>query len=134
LQAVLAGDVKVAFLTPSALLSEHVNAGKVKVIGITSSSPSTLFPGVAPISRYLPDYVQEINYALWAPGGLPVEVARPLGVALIKVLQEPDMSAKLQLNGMVKDYRDTASVMQIARREDENIRKVLATTSIRIGG
>jgi len=134
LQALLAGDVKVAFLTPSAMLSEHVGTGKVKVIGVTSPQTSSLFPGVAPIGRHVPGYEQEINYALWAPGGLPPETTGRIEAALIQVLKEPDMTAKLQINGMVKDHRDAAAVTLIARREDDSIRKVLATTSIKIGG
>jgi tripartite-type tricarboxylate transporter receptor subunit TctC len=133
-QALLAGDVGVAFVTPSAMLSEYIASGKVKAIGVTSAQTSILFPGVAPIARYVPNYVQEINYTLWAPGGLPPGIAGRIEAALTQVLAEPDMQAKLQINGMVKDYRDAAAVTQIARREDDSIRNVLATTSIKIGG
>ncbi|MGR4868279.1 Bug family tripartite tricarboxylate transporter substrate binding protein [Variovorax sp. LARHSF232] len=133
MQALLAGDVKVAFLAPSAMVSGHINSGKVKIVGVTSQDESVLAPGVAPIARHVPGFVQQVNYGMWAPGGLPSEIAGRIQAALVDALKEPDMAEKLQINGMVKDYLDAAAVAQIARREDESIRKVLATTSIKVG-
>ena len=134
LQALLGGEIKVALVTPSAMLSEYVRSGRVKVIGVTSPQTSSLFPSAAPIARFVPGYEQEINYALWAPGGLTAETAARIEAALIQELKDPEMPAKLQINGMVKDYRDAAAVTKIARREDTTIRNVLATTSIKLGG
>jgi len=48
-------------------------------------------------------------------------------------MDEVDMEAKLQMNGMAKNYMNAAEVTQVVRRENETIRKILQTTSIKFG-
>lgn len=133
LQAVLAGEVKVCYISSSALLSSFVKSGRVKVIGVASAQPSRLFPGVAPIANFVPNYVQEIDFSLWAPPGVPVEIVSKINATLNHIMDEVDMEAKLQMNGMAKNYMNAAEVTQVVRRENETIRKILQTTSIKFG-
>jgi len=134
LQAVLAKETKSTLQVPSAMLTEYIKTGKVKVIGVTSAQPSALLPGVAPIANHIPNYVQDINFVLWSPPGLPPATAGKIDAALAAVLAQPDMSARLEANGMVKNHGTPAEVGRITRRENDNIRKVLETASIHFGG
>ena len=54
LQALLVGDVKIFYNTPSAQMTEFIKQGKVKVLGVTSAEPSPLIPGSVPISKFVP--------------------------------------------------------------------------------
>lgn len=134
LQAVLAGDVKLYFNTPSALTAEHIKAGRLKVIGVTSAEPSSLFPGGEPISRHVPGFLQEINFALYAPAGTPGDVLARLGEAVQKVLAEPGIAERFHAQGLSLKPIPPAEVTRVARREDASIRKILETTSVKFGG
>ena len=73
----LAGDTKVIFQAPSVQMMEFIR-GKLKVIGVTSAQPSPAVPGAVPLNKFVPGYVQDINFALWAPPGTPADVAAKL--------------------------------------------------------
>ncbi|WP_297752348.1 tripartite tricarboxylate transporter substrate binding protein [Hydrogenophaga sp.] len=133
-QAVLAGDVKFYFNTPSALTAEHLKAGRLKVIGVTSAEPSSLFPGGQPISRHVPGFVQEIAFAMFAPAGTPADVMARLQDALGKVLSEPGLAERFHAQGLSLKPTPAADVMQMARREDASIRRILETTPVKFGG
>ena len=133
-QAVLAGDVKLYFNTPSALTAEHLKAGRLKVIGVTSAEPSSLFPGGEAISKHVPGFLQEINFALYAPAGLPPEVTAQLGAAAQKVLAEPGVAERFHAQGLSLKPIGPDEVLRVARREDASIRTILATTSVKFGG
>ena len=75
LQSVLAGDTKVIFMMPSVQMMEFIKQGKLKVIGVTSAQPSPAVPGAVPLNKFVPGFVQDINFALWAPPGTPADGA-----------------------------------------------------------
>lgn len=133
LQAVLAGDVKVFFNTPSAAIGELLKVGKLKVIGTTSAQPSSLFPGGVPISKYVPGYLQEINFAMFMPAGVQPEVAARLKGALRKVLEEPGLAERFHTLGLSLQPIGADEVTRVAAREMEAIRKTLETTPVRFG-
>ncbi|MGE0098017.1 MAG: Bug family tripartite tricarboxylate transporter substrate binding protein [Hydrogenophaga sp.] len=133
-QAVLAGDVKLYLNVPSSLTAEHIKAGRLKVIGVTSAEPSSLFPGGEPISKHVPGFVQEINFALYAPAGTPADVVGKLREALQKVLTEPGIAERFHLQGLSLKPIGPTEVSKVARREDTSIRKILETTPVKFGG
>ncbi|NDZ18555.1 tripartite tricarboxylate transporter substrate binding protein [Variovorax sp. WS11] len=134
LQAVLAGEVKVYFIVPSAATAEFLKAGKLKALGVTTAQPSPLLPGVGTIGKHVPGYVQEITFALWAPAGVPAEAATRLVDALKKVLDEPETVERFSANGLSLHFRPAHELEQVTRREAENIRRILETTPVKFGG
>jgi tripartite-type tricarboxylate transporter receptor subunit TctC len=133
-QAVLAGDVKLYLNVPSSLTAEHIKAGRLKVIGVTSNEPSSLFPGGQPISKYVPGFLQEIDFAMFAPAGTPADAVTKLREALQKVLMEPGIAERFHAQGLSLKPIGAAEVSRVARREDASIRKILETTPVKFGG
>lgn len=134
LQAVLAGDVNVAFVPPVGTLSEYLRAGKLKLLGVTSAQTSPLFPGAEPISTHVPGYAQEFDYALWAPMGVPRASLATLSAAIEKIMSQTDVGAFLEANGVVSRYLDGEQVAHILRQQNTEIREALAVTGVRLGG
>jgi tripartite-type tricarboxylate transporter receptor subunit TctC len=134
LQALLAGDVKMFFNTPSAQMTEFIRTGKVKVIGVTSADPSPLIPGGVPISRFVPGYVQDINFALWAPAGTPRDVVARLTDAVMKAAAEPGMAEKFHNMGTTLKPASAEEVTRITEREAKNIKTIMETTPVKFGG
>jgi tripartite-type tricarboxylate transporter receptor subunit TctC len=133
LQALLAGDVKIFFNTPSAQMSEFIRLGKVKVLGVTSALTSPLIPGSIPISKFVPGYIQDINFALWAPAGTPAETINKLSDAVKKALSEPGMSERFHGMGTTLAPAGGDEVIRITQREAQNIKTIMETTTVKFG-
>jgi tripartite-type tricarboxylate transporter receptor subunit TctC len=131
LQSVLAGDTKVIFQPPSVQMMEFVKQGKLKVIGVTSAEPSPAVPGAVPLSKFVPGYVQDINFAIWAPPGTPADVAAKLTDSVRKGLSVPGMAEKFIAFSVPLAISGPADVSRITTREANNIRKIMETVPIK---
>jgi tripartite-type tricarboxylate transporter receptor subunit TctC len=131
LQSVLAGDTKVIFQPPSVQMMEFVKQGKLKVIGVTSAEPSPAVPGAVPLSKFVPGYVQDINFAIWAPPGTPADVAAKLTDSVRKGLSVPGMAEKFIGFSVPLAITGPADVSRITAREANNIRKIMETVPIK---
>ena len=129
----LAGDVKVYYNTPSGSLIQHLKDGKLKLIAVASAAESPLLPGAAPIAKYLPGYVQDINYAIYGPPGMPAAIVARLGDAIRKSMAEPGMTEKFQANGVAVALGGPEEVVRITQREAANIKRILETTPVKFG-
>jgi tripartite-type tricarboxylate transporter receptor subunit TctC len=80
---------------PSAL--PHINAGKLRALGVASSAPLPALPEVQTIAAAapLPGFEAVSWYALMAPAGTPREVIQKIHVDTAKVLQLPEVRERL---------------------------------------
>ena len=53
----------------AAAVSNFVDNGKLRAIGVTTTRPSPAFKGVPPIAEVVPGYQVESWYGLYAPAG-----------------------------------------------------------------
>lgn len=135
LTALLAGEVRLLINTPSGPIKEYLRQGKLKLIGVTSEKPSPVVPEGIPLNDSIPGgYVQEINFAMWAPLGTPSEVRGRLTDSLKKVMALPGMTEWLLQAGLANAWAGPDSVTRIARRENIDIRKFRQSTSGKSGG
>ena len=93
-QNLLGGQVHAAFLPPLAV-KPHVEAGKVKIIAISSPKRSPLLPAVATFTEQgVPDMEIYIWSGLSAPAGTPDAVIAQLNAAFTKVIDSPVIREK----------------------------------------
>jgi tripartite-type tricarboxylate transporter receptor subunit TctC len=123
--------VKVFYNTPSAQMTEFIRQGRMKVLGVTSAEPSALIPGGVPISKHVPGYVQDINFALWAPAGTPPDAVARLREAVMKATSEPGMAEKFHNMGTTLRPAGGEEVTRITRREAQNIKTIMETTEVK---
>lgn len=133
LQALLGGEVKVFLSVPSAATAEFVKAGKIKVLGVSSADPSSIVPGATPIRKYVPGYVQDINFALWAPRGTPREVRAKLEEAVRKMLGRPELMKRFAEMGTSLKFSPPEEVTRITQRETQNFNVAIETAGVKIG-
>ncbi|MCW5654169.1 tripartite tricarboxylate transporter substrate binding protein [Hydrogenophaga sp.] len=135
LQAVLGGEVKVWFESINGAMLANAREGKLRLIAVTSQEAFSLLPDVPPIARFLPGYVQDINFALWAPPGTPAEIVASLKDAIAKAAAEPDMKDKIAKNGVVQAAEGGEYVTRVTRREAAAIKRAMELVpSISYGG
>jgi tripartite-type tricarboxylate transporter receptor subunit TctC len=93
--ALLAGDVQILSLNPTALIA-HVNAGKVKVVAQTSAARSPLIADVPTVAEAgYPGFEAEVWMAVMAPAKTPPEAVERLNAELVKIIRSPAMKETL---------------------------------------
>ena len=128
--AIMSGDVKIAFLTPSSVLSQ-VRSGKVRALGVTRlNSPAASFPGVPTIAETLPGFEYSGYVALYAQAAMPKEIAAQIQRDVSRVLAMPDLQERMASSGFeppnttaeqfpARYQRDIATFIKIVK--DANI-------------
>jgi tripartite-type tricarboxylate transporter receptor subunit TctC len=97
--AMIGGDLQLSLLPP-ALANAQVKAGKLRAIGITASTRSTLVPDLPSLSEAgVKDFNLEIWNAVAAPKSLPKPVAARLSALIAEIARTPEMRQKLFTQG-----------------------------------
>jgi tripartite-type tricarboxylate transporter receptor subunit TctC len=95
----LGGQIQMAFLGVTGV-AQHIKAGKLRAIGVTTKNRSSLMPEVAPMSEQgLPDYNYEGWIALIAPAGLSQAVVAKLYADTKAVLAAKEVQDALTVQG-----------------------------------
>jgi tripartite-type tricarboxylate transporter receptor subunit TctC len=90
----LSGRVPVGFVLLDSALP-HVKAGKLKVLAITNSRRSKIYPDYPTIGETIPGYSLESLFGFIAPRGVPDAIAAKLSSDLVKVINMPDVRQRL---------------------------------------
>ncbi|MGY8524299.1 tripartite tricarboxylate transporter substrate binding protein [Paracidovorax citrulli] len=95
----IAGQVNMSFPVLSAA-QQHVQAGKLRAIGVTGPKRSALMPDVPTIAEAgLPGYAFETWFMVFAPAGTPQPVIAKLNAALNTALNAPALKARMVREG-----------------------------------
>jgi tripartite-type tricarboxylate transporter receptor subunit TctC len=93
--ALLAGDVQILSLNPTALIAQ-VNAGKLKVVAQTSARRSPLIANVPTVAESgYPGFEADVWMAVMAPAKTPREAIERLNAELVKIIRSPAMKEAL---------------------------------------
>jgi tripartite-type tricarboxylate transporter receptor subunit TctC len=93
--ALVAGDVQVLSLNPTALLPQ-MDAGKVRVLAQTSARRSPLIPGVPTVAESgYPGFEAQVWIAIMAPRATPPEALARLNAEIVRIVRDPAMKASL---------------------------------------
>jgi tripartite-type tricarboxylate transporter receptor subunit TctC len=79
---------------------EHVRAGTLRALAVTSAARSDLLPDVPTIAQSgVPGFSAVIHYGLLAPAGTPRDIIDRLNAALVAALSANDVRARLAAEG-----------------------------------
>jgi tripartite-type tricarboxylate transporter receptor subunit TctC len=90
----LGGQVQVIFDNMPSIL-QHVRAGSVRALGVTSTAKSSLLPDVPTVAETVPGYEATALFGMGAPKNTPKEIIARLNKEINEVLAEPAIKAKL---------------------------------------
>jgi tripartite-type tricarboxylate transporter receptor subunit TctC len=97
----LGGQVQMMFDAVTTM-GEHVRAGKVKALGTTGKSRSSVLPGVPTISEAgVPGYDAVIWLGLIAPKNTPPQIINRLNAEITKIVNRPDVRQEWTKQGAV---------------------------------
>ncbi|CAN5638764.1 tripartite tricarboxylate transporter substrate binding protein [soil metagenome] len=97
--AVVAGEVKMSFTSPSPALFEMVRAGRMRMMAVSTPQPSRLVPGAPTLASAMPGFSVESWYGVVAPAKTAPEIVRALDAAIQKVIAQPDFARSLEALG-----------------------------------
>lgn len=96
----LGGQIDVMFL-PIHVALQHVKAGRLKALAISSAKPNPLLPQVPPLSSlHLGDLNVDMWYGVLAPAGTPRPFIDKLNGQLREVLAQPAVAKAFEVQGM----------------------------------
>jgi len=130
LQDLIGGRVDVMFDSIT-VTKGQMEAGKLRALGVTSLKPYKLLPGVPPVADTIPGYEVTSWTGLAAPKGTSPEVLKRLHTALLKVLSDPEVIAKLEnTGGLVTPSSSSAQMKQYVSNQTAKWRRVVALAGI----
>lgn len=102
----LAGTVQLMFdVTPSSL--PHVKAGRLRPLGVTSTTRLESLPEVPPVSDFLPGYQAAGWIGFGAPRGTPAAIIERLSREVTAAVADPQIKARLLDLGSTVLARET---------------------------
>jgi tripartite-type tricarboxylate transporter receptor subunit TctC len=97
----IGGQVPVMFDALSSSI-EHIRAGKVRALAVTTIVRSTALPDIPTVGDFVPGYEASGWFGLGAPTATPAEIINKLNSEINAGLADPKMKARLaDLGGMV---------------------------------
>ncbi len=125
--ALMSGESDMAFLGYAAVASA-ISAGKLKVLGITTSRRSPANPDIPTVAESgLPGFDMSTSVGVLAPPGTPPAVVAKLNGAITKALGNPTVLAKLNALGIVViggSAREFGDVMKTESAKFEKLIKL----------
>jgi tripartite-type tricarboxylate transporter receptor subunit TctC len=129
----LGGQVMSMFVTiPSG--APHVRAGRLRAIGIASSTRSTALPDVPAIGETVKGYDMTTWYSLHAPPKTPREIVARLNGAVNAALADPDVQRRLVADGAILRPMSPEAFANFFRGEYERWGPVIRQAGLKAEG
>lgn len=116
--AVLSGEVDCGFLaTPTVM--QHVKAGKLAALAVSSGTPSPLAPEVPTLAAALgrPGLDVSFRLVLQTARGTPAPVVAALERAAMEIMQDPGVKTRLQASDVLARGSSSAQAAQTMQAE-----------------
>jgi tripartite-type tricarboxylate transporter receptor subunit TctC len=126
----LGGQVQVAFDNLPASI-EHIRAGKLRPLAVTTATRSEALPNVPTISEFLPGYEASTWIAVGVPSGTPAEIVNKLNEEINAGLADPKIRARIADIGGTVLAGSAAEVGKLIAEETEKWAKVIRAANIK---
>ena len=128
---IIGGHVDVLIASAPSIY-QHVKAGKIRGIGVTSQGPSTVVPDLAPIaSMGVPNYSFELWWGVLAPHGTPAEIVEKVNADMNRILATPEMKEVFLREGAEPAVMTPAQFAKTIREEIEGWKRVAKRANIK---
>ena len=128
--AVMSGDADMVFTT-YVVISAHVDAGRLRVLGVTSAQRMPQLPNVPTIAEAaLPGFEHEQWYALFAPAKTPTALVEALHRDATRIVHTPEVSERLIATGHRIVAGTPQQLAEKVRREIDKTRRIMAESGM----
>jgi tripartite-type tricarboxylate transporter receptor subunit TctC len=127
----LGGQVQVVF-APIAHLIEHIRAGKLRALAVTTTTRSPALPDIPTVAEFVPGYEASGWYGIAAPRNTPIEIIDRLNKEVNAALSDPKMKTRLAELGVVPMPTTPSEFGELIAAETEKWGKVVRAASIKV--
>jgi tripartite-type tricarboxylate transporter receptor subunit TctC len=126
----LGGQVLVYFGTFASTI-EHVRAGRLRALAVTSPKRAAVLPDTPAIAEYLPGYEASIYVGVAAPHGTPPEIVEQLNKTINLAFADAMITGRIADLGDSPLSLSSADFAKLVIDETEKWRKVIAAANIK---
>jgi tripartite-type tricarboxylate transporter receptor subunit TctC len=131
-QALMAGDIPLGILASSSV-APHVQAGRVRVLAVTTGQRSTLNPEWPTLQAEGGGNVNMSNWTLLlAPKGTPQPILDKLNAEVVKILNMPDIKQSFAAGGVATMPSSAAELGARIKREAAVYREVVEKANVHV--
>ena len=126
----ISGQVQVMFDNiPTSI--QHIRAGKLRALAVTSTARSELLPDIPIVADYLPGYEASAWYGFGAPRGTPPDIIEKLNKTVNDILANPAVKAKFADMGATLIMSSPADFGKYVAAETEKWGKVVKFAGVK---
>src|SRR3954468_22826430 len=96
MQDLVSGQVQVMLIQGGGAIAQHVKAGKLTALAVSTPSRSKFYPELPTIAETYPGFESESWVAMFAPAATPKLVLEQLNGAIRKQIANPEVHARLE--------------------------------------
>jgi tripartite-type tricarboxylate transporter receptor subunit TctC len=126
----VAGQVQVMF-DPLTASIEHIRAGKVRPLAVTTATRSELLPDLPTVGDFVPGYEASSWSGVGAPRNTPVDIVERLNKEITAGLANPKLKARLAALGTTVFPSSPAEFGKLLADETEKWGKVIRAANIK---
>lgn len=131
-QALLAGDTQFMFDNLANAMTQ-VKAGKLKALAVTTAERSKLAPELPTMAEAgLPGFDISTWYGFFAPAGTPPAIVAKWNADVTKILNSPDVRAKLMEGGAEPSPNSPAQFQQMIARELAKYARIVKASGAKV--
>jgi tripartite-type tricarboxylate transporter receptor subunit TctC len=125
--AVLSGEAAMSFTSPVSTM-QHVNAGRLRVLGVTSAKRMPQLPNTPAIGEFVPGYEVDPWFGMLAPAGTPDEIVKKLNAEIVRISRSPDVGPRLVAEGGEVVLNSPSQFAAVIRTDFDRWARVARTT------
>jgi tripartite-type tricarboxylate transporter receptor subunit TctC len=132
IQDVIGGQVDMMFDT-SVVAGQHINAGKLRALAVSSAKRLEAFPNVPTVAESgVPGFEVVSWQGIFVPAGTPKPIVDRLHDEAFKILQTPEIQERLKGLGMQGSTMTVAQVSEFQKNEVEKWAQVVKAANIKL--
>ena len=127
----IAGRVQLAWSSIPTVLT-HVQAGRLKMLGIGGTRRSPALPDIPTIADTLPGFELATWYAIFAPTGTPAAIISRLNAETAKVLRDADLVKRFSEQGLEPTVMTPAELKRYTENDVNRWARLIKAANIRL--
>jgi tripartite-type tricarboxylate transporter receptor subunit TctC len=130
--ALVGGEAHASLATISTVIV-HVNSGRLRALGVSSTKRSAMLPGVPTIDESgVPGYEMSPWIAVYAPANTPRAIIDKLNTEVNKALKHPDVASSLRNQALDPLPSTPEAFAQRIRTDFEKYGKLIRATGVKV--
>jgi tripartite-type tricarboxylate transporter receptor subunit TctC len=127
----LGGQVQVIFDNMPSII-EHIRAGSLRALGVTTAERSPQLPDVQAIAETVPGYEASALFGMGAPNNTPNDIIEKLNSDINAIMAEPEMKKRLEELGGAPLIQSPEAFGDMIKAETAKWKKVVEFAGLKV--